>query len=207
MKVSQLANSPLVLSGGDSILRYWIMSIFVSNLERNSQNFWSLIWILWKTPEYCGTQFKDLLGATSYYLHQTNVKRASWNWTNWHMCMLTWKPPFSLITLNNWICGWKQSKKEISSIFRQHSEFLIHRTRQHYYFHGSGPSHLFAMKIRANQRLLILDMQRGKASGWDGIPPEVCLTFWDLFCFIWFNIQSDVADSPGMSIQLLFPYC
>lgn len=41
-------------------------------------------------------------------------------------------------------------KKEINNILRQRSEFLIHRTRQRYYFHGSRPSHLLAMKIRSN---------------------------------------------------------
>lgn len=152
----------------------------------------------------------------------------------------------------------KVVKKEINSTLRQCSEFLMHRTRQHYYFHGSRPSHLLAMKIRAREQFAdirtirtqqgemttdpkrvndtfrsfysnlyrsevsfdktkyeaslsevelprlteadseqlaepitleelkgaVLDMQRGKAPGWDGIPPEVCLTFWALYCFL-----------------------
>lgn len=39
-------------------------------------------------------------------------------------------------------------KKEINNILKQKSEFLIHRTRQRYYFQGARPSHLLAMRIR-----------------------------------------------------------
>lgn len=41
-------------------------------------------------------------------------------------------------------------KKEINNVLKQQSEFLIHRTRQKYYFHGSRPSHLLASTIRTN---------------------------------------------------------
>lgn len=43
-------------------------------------------------------------------------------------------------------------KKEINSIKRAQSEFHIHRVRQKYYFHGSKPSHLLAMKIRSSDQ-------------------------------------------------------
>ena len=38
-------------------------------------------------------------------------------------------------------------KKEINSILRSQSEFYMHRVRQNYYFNGSRPSHLLAMKL------------------------------------------------------------
>lgn len=145
-------------------------------------------------------------------------------------------------------------KKEINSILRQQSEFQMHRTRQHYYFHSSRPSHLLAMRIRTSEQFAdipsirtqngevttdpkkindafrsfysdlyksevaldhtkleaflsqvnlpcltedvaqqlaapitlnelkeaVAEMQRGKAPGWDGIPPELYLAFWEL---------------------------
>lgn len=45
----------------------------------------------------------------------------------------------------------KLVKKEINDILKQRSEFLIHRVRQRYYFHGSRPSHLLASKIRSGE--------------------------------------------------------
>lgn len=43
-------------------------------------------------------------------------------------------------------------KKEINDILKLQSEFLIHRSRQRYYFHGSRPSHLLALRLRSNER-------------------------------------------------------
>lgn len=43
-------------------------------------------------------------------------------------------------------------KKEINSLLRRQSEFLIHRTRQKYYFHSARPSHLLAQKLRTNEQ-------------------------------------------------------
>lgn len=59
----------------------------------------------------------------------------------------------------------KVVKKEINYILRQRSEFFMHRTRQHYYFHGSTPSHLLAMKIHANEQfadILSIRTQQGE---------------------------------------------
>ena len=43
-------------------------------------------------------------------------------------------------------------KKEINALLKKRSEFLIHRSRQRYYFQGSRPSHLLAMKIKSNEQ-------------------------------------------------------
>lgn len=42
-------------------------------------------------------------------------------------------------------------KKEINDILKHRAEFLIHRTRQHYYFNGARPSHLLALRLRADE--------------------------------------------------------
>lgn len=42
-------------------------------------------------------------------------------------------------------------KKEINDIHKHQAEFLIHRTRQLYYFNGARPSHLLALRLRADE--------------------------------------------------------
>lgn len=42
-------------------------------------------------------------------------------------------------------------KKEINSLLRRRSEFLMHKTRQTYYFNSSKPSRLLAMKLRMDE--------------------------------------------------------
>lgn len=42
-------------------------------------------------------------------------------------------------------------KKEINSLLRRRSEFLMHKTRQTYYFNSSKPSRLLAMKLRTDE--------------------------------------------------------
>lgn len=145
------------------------------------------------------------------------------------------------------------TKTELNSLLRQRAEFLIHRTRRNYYFNGSRPSHLLALRLKQNEKYsnimaiqtptttltepgeinmefknfystlysseIILNtdlcqnffhdlnlptlpshdlgklnapitleelrnalgsMKKGKSPGWDGIPPELYLVFWDI---------------------------
>lgn len=43
------------------------------------------------------------------------------------------------------------TKKEINALLKRRSEFLMHKTRQTYYFNSSKPSHLLAMKLRTDE--------------------------------------------------------
>lgn len=42
-------------------------------------------------------------------------------------------------------------KKEINNILKHHAEFLIHKSRQFYYFNGARPSHLLALRLKADE--------------------------------------------------------
>lgn len=44
-------------------------------------------------------------------------------------------------------------KNELNILLRERAEFLIKRVRQNYYFNGSRPSHLLALKLRSNEKL------------------------------------------------------
>lgn len=81
------------------------------------------------------------------------------------MYMLTWMPHFQSNYTEQLNLRLKVVKKEINYILRQRSEFFMHRTRQHYYFHGSTRSHLLAMKIHANEQfadILSIRTQQGE---------------------------------------------
>ena len=81
-------------------------------------------------------------------------------------------------------------KKEINDILKQKSEFLIHRTRQHYYFQGARPSHLLAMRIRANDHFADIPMIKSS----DGVirtdPNEINLTFQSFYSNLY---QSEIT--------------
>lgn len=145
------------------------------------------------------------------------------------------------------------TRTELNSLLRQRAEFLIHRTRRNYYFNGSRPSHLLALRLKQHEKhsnimviqtptatlsepceinlafknfyfnlyssevtlntdscknffynlelptlssqdaeklsapitleelcKALISMKKGKSPGWDGIPPELYLAFWDL---------------------------
>lgn len=44
------------------------------------------------------------------------------------------------------------AKHELNDILRRKAEFLIHRVRQTYYFHGSRPSKLLALKLKQSEK-------------------------------------------------------
>lgn len=68
-------------------------------------------------------------------------------------------------------------KKERNNILKQRSEFLIHRTRQRYYFHGSRPSHLLAMKIRSNEHFADISSIKSSAGIITTEPKQINETF------------------------------
>ncbi len=43
-------------------------------------------------------------------------------------------------------------RKELNLLFRERDTFLIERSRQNYYFQGSGPSHLLALRLRNSEK-------------------------------------------------------
>lgn len=72
-------------------------------------------------------------------------------------------------------------KKEINDILKQKSEFLIHRSRQRYYFQGARPSHLLAMRIRANDHFADIPMIKSEGGVIRTDPDEVNSTFQNFY--------------------------
>lgn len=91
-------------------------------------------------------------------------------------------------------------KKEINNILKQKSEFLIHRTRQRYYFQGARPSHLLAMRIRANDHFADIPMIKSE----DGViktdPVEVNATFQSFYTNLY---ESDVTLDRAQCVSWL----
>uniref|UniRef100_A0A3Q1CUL9 exodeoxyribonuclease III n=1 Tax=Amphiprion ocellaris TaxID=80972 RepID=A0A3Q1CUL9_AMPOC len=68
-------------------------------------------------------------------------------------------------------------KKEINSLLRHRSEFLMHKTRQNYYFKSSKPSHLLAMKLRTDEHFADIFCIKDKDSTIQSNPKEVNASF------------------------------
>ena len=68
-------------------------------------------------------------------------------------------------------------KRDINIILRRQSEFLIHRTRQRYYFHGSRPSHLLAMKISSNEQFSDISSVKLQSGAVTTDPTQINNTF------------------------------
>lgn len=84
-------------------------------------------------------------------------------------------------------------KKEINNILKQQSDFLIHRTRQKYYFHGSRPSHLLASRIRTNESFADIPSIRSCTGNITTDPKQINETFRTFYSKLY---QSEVqADS------------
>lgn len=85
--------------------------------------------------------------------------------------------------------------KEINNILKQQSEFLIHRTRQRYYFDGSRPSHLLASKIRSNESFADIPSIRSYTGNITTDPKQINETFRTFYSNLY---QSEIqADNDG----------
>ena len=68
-------------------------------------------------------------------------------------------------------------KKEINSILKRHSEFLMKRTRQNYYFNSARPSHLLALRLRSNEHFADIVSVKSTTGVLVTEPKEVNATF------------------------------
>lgn len=68
-------------------------------------------------------------------------------------------------------------KKEINSLLRRRAEFLMHKTRQNYYFNSSKPSHLLAMKLRTDEHFADIFCIKDKEGIIRSDPKEVNASF------------------------------
>lgn len=68
-------------------------------------------------------------------------------------------------------------KKEINSLLKRRAEFLMHKTRQNYYFNSSKPSHLLAMKLRSDEHFADIFCIRDKDNIIKSNPKEVNAIF------------------------------
>lgn len=56
------------------------------------------------------------------------------------------------------------TKIELNSLLRQRAEFLIHKTRRTYYFHGPRPSHLLSLRLKQNEKYTNITTIRSRSS-------------------------------------------
>ncbi len=97
-------------------------------------------------------------------------------------------------------------KKEINNILKQESEFLIHRTRQRYYFQGSRPSHLLASKIRTNEHFADIPSIRSTTGQIVTDPKQVNETFRTFYSNLYQSeIQLDRDKCQNFLSQLDLP--
>lgn len=68
-------------------------------------------------------------------------------------------------------------KKEIIAILKRRAEFLIHRTRQSYYFNGSQPSRLPALWLKENEQFTDITSIRDRDGTVLTEPPQINNTF------------------------------
>lgn len=64
-------------------------------------------------------------------------------------------------------------KVELNDLLRRKAEFLIHRVRQKYYFHGSRPSKLLALKLKHCQKYSSINSIRSSEKGLVFDPKEI----------------------------------
>lgn len=67
-------------------------------------------------------------------------------------------------------------KKEINAIMKQRAEFLIHRTRQMYYFSGARPSRLLALRLQSNEHFSDISTIKSKDGNILNEPSQVNAT-------------------------------
>ncbi len=97
-------------------------------------------------------------------------------------------------------CFTEQQATQLSSLKEEYllshskAEFILHRTRQKYYFESERPSHLLALRLKECESKAYISAIKSsddqvttnpvaindKSPGLDGLPPELYLEIWDL---------------------------
>ena len=96
-------------------------------------------------------------------------------------------------------------KKDINAILKRRAEFLIHRTRQTYYFNGARPSHLLSSRLKANEHFADITSIRSEDGHMLTEPSEVNASFRNFYADLYSSEVSHDKDSCNKflsSIQL-----
>lgn len=71
----------------------------------------------------------------------------------------------------------KCTRVELNDLLRRRAEFIMHRVRQNYYFNGSRPSRLLALKLKQSESRASIDAIRSPTKGMVSDPKEINATF------------------------------
>lgn len=83
------------------------------------------------------------------------------------------------------------TKIELNSLLRQRAEFLIHKTRRTYYFHGPRPSHLLSLRLKQSEKFANIATIRSGSSQTILTEPKAINTE---FCHFYSNLYTSEVN-------------
>lgn len=86
-------------------------------------------------------------------------------------------------------------KKKINAFMKHRAEFLIHRTRQVYYFSGARPSRLLALRLRSNEHFSDISTIKYKDGKILNEPSQVNATFRSFYAELYSSEASHNQDA------------
>ena len=97
-------------------------------------------------------------------------------------------------------------RKEINSLLKLRSEFLIKRTRQNYYFNSSRPSHLLALRLKSNEHFADILSIRSKEGVVLTEPGEINKAFCTFYSELYTSeVVHDIAKYRGFVSGIQLP--
>ena len=94
-------------------------------------------------------------------------------------------------------------KRELNLLLRTRAEFLIHRSRQNYYFNGSRPSHLLALKLRSGEKFANISAISTPQNTLTTDPKRINDTFHDFYLKLYSSESSPNTSALASFFQSL----
>ncbi len=91
-------------------------------------------------------------------------------------------------------------RSELNSLLRSRAEFLIQRSRQNYYFQGSRPSHLLALRLLNSEKFANISAVKSQSRLIMTDPKDINIAFYSFYT----NLYTSSADGdPDSYVSFL----
>ncbi len=94
-------------------------------------------------------------------------------------------------------------KAELNDLLRRKAEFVLHRTRQNYYFNGARPRKLLALRLKQSQAKACIDIINHPSKGLVRNSKEINSAFSDFFSKLYISELNPSSSSCSTFLQSL----
>ncbi len=154
---------------------------------------------------------RTLWNAVKGFIRNNSISYASFLQKNRHKKTVELESQLQNLTRDNQRCFSDNTlskimvRSELNSLLRSRAEFLIQRSRQNYYFQGSRPSHLLALRLRNSEKFANISAAKSQSGLIMTDPKDINIAFHSFYSNLYTSADGDPDSFASFLSNLDLP--